>query len=102
MRPRAKTVEEAKMEILNHIKNMADYWETDVKNVSIRYRLHGIIFSILAMFDGEDGKLPTMDIVMSPHPDDEEWHKGNGDNWFPFGLTLEDGDLHEIWSNLDK
>ncbi len=100
MKSRAKTEKETKMEILEYIKTMRNYW-IDLPSKSLKERMNGIIFSILVMFDGESD-LPAMDIVIRPHEDDRDYNEKYDTNWFPDGLILEDGDLHNLWGEYRK
>ena len=100
MKPRAKTEVETKKQIVDYLKMSMDYWE-GLPNKTIKERLHGMVFSMLVMLDGESW-FPCMDIIIRPHVDDKEYQKGMGNNWFPSGLTLKGGDLHELWSKNDN
>lgn len=41
--------------------------------------------------------LPGFKLVVSVHPEDEEYHRSQGENWFPEGLEL-DWPLHEYYT----
>ena len=69
--------DEIKDEILSHLRGLVDYWDR-IPQVTIKDRLNGIVFSMLAMFDGE-ADFDLMDIAIE-------------------GMIINDGDLHELWS----
>ena len=84
MKSRAKTEKETKMEILEYIRNMKDYWK-NLPSLSLEERLHGLVFSVLVMLDGESS-LPAMDIVMSPNPN--ALTKSDNTNDFNSGIYI--------------
>lgn len=43
----------------------------------------GVAFSILGLLDGVSVGIPGFALVPSPHPDDMQYHKDNGENWYP-------------------
>lgn len=101
-KPRAMTAEECRTALFAHIAATCKYWETIDLPVSrrdsseINYRLTGFLHSILVIFDGGT-VLPAFDISPSPHPDDEEFHRSEGDNWWPTGVVINDVALHETF-----
>lgn len=94
--PRAYTAEEARENIISHVRTMVKYWAR-LPDKSITDRLDGLAFSILVMVDGETD-LPAMDLVLRSHPDDEEFCREEGENWYQNGQVI-NGDvcLHELW-----
>jgi len=97
----AYTKEEAKEKVLKNIESLLNYWDSDiVSHRSRRERMNGLIFSMLVMFDGGQVNIPSMDIVLRPHPEDEDYHKGEGESWFEDGMAINDDcQLHEVWVN---
>lgn len=84
---REKTPEESKQEFLKLVREYAEEWAR-VPNKTVEERLHGLVFSILVIFDGEAVGFPAVDLVLRPHPDDKEYHKEHGENWHRSGLIL--------------
>lgn len=92
---RPYTKEEAEELFLERIWILVEYW-TNLKKESEKDKLEGLAFSILNMFDGTSGGWPAMDIVLRPHPDDEEYCKKIGKNYWVDGMYINDGTmLHE-------
>lgn len=92
---RAKTAEEARKDFLDQIRVYVDYWSGADSD---RWRLNGLAFSILNMLDGTSG-LPSFDLVLRPHPDDQEFCEQEGEDWYEPGQVINaDVYLHELWS----
>lgn len=99
---RAKTKQEARKEFLEHIQNCSEYW-ANLPDKTPQERCDGLVFSILAMLDGDSMALPAMDVSFHPHPDDKEFLKGEGENWHdPHIVINDDCQLHELWHSLNK
>lgn len=105
--PRAMTTQEMREALLEHIRSMVHYWATTdlnrpefkaelTRRGEIRYRMEGLVHSILAMFDGCSVGIPALDITPSPHPDDEAFHRDNGDNWW-VKTVINECMLHDLW-----
>lgn len=94
--PRGKTVDEMRLEVLDHVRQMVDYWAT-IKTAdhdhSIHDRISGFAHSMLAMISGSAGFIPSFDVVPSPHESDEEYNRENGTNWWQ-REDINDGGLH--------
>lgn len=99
-KPRAHTADEATELYLQHIAAIAAYWANQTDQ-SILARCNGVAFSILTLFDG-DTMLPSCDITVAPHPDDEQFLRDEGENWFIAGQVLNDEPLHEIWYKFER
>lgn len=97
--PRAYTTEEARDLYLQHIANIATYWARQEDQTPLQ-RCNGVAFSILALFDG-DTMLPGCDIKLSPHPEDQEFRRDEGSNWFEPGQTINDYPMHEFWRHFE-
>jgi hypothetical protein len=123
---RAYTADEMRTMFLDKLSNYVTYWaETDLglpamseevrkvvqgniaRKGEIRYRLEGLVHSILVVLDGLTD-LPAFNISANPCPGDEAWFKAEGKNWWPAGTAITDDDemLHDEWNtgcaNLDS
>jgi hypothetical protein len=109
--PRAKTPEELRADFMDTCRALADFWASPrtrefpaapgavpdwVIEAILRDRLSGLVHSILCIFDGVSGGLPAFDITASPHPDDKEYHRAEGENWIEPGTVINDCMLHEL------
>lgn len=93
---------------LDCLQNICSYWITTpldrpefqkrVKEQGeIRYRMEGMLFTILVLFDGGHGLMPAFDITPSPHETDAEYHREQGENWWDTKV-INNAQLHEIYS----
>lgn len=97
--PRAFTKEEVRLKFLKHLRAIAMHWAQS--GSSKEDATDGLVFSILATIDGSSMALPGMCISVEPHPDDEEFCKGEGENWFEQGMVFnDDACLHEMWNGI--
>ncbi len=94
--PRAFTAEEVRQEFLDEIRGLAAYWETCPSLGGLKGRLEGLAFSILNIFDGTSN-FPAVDLVLKPHPDDKEFHRAEGEDWYEPGMMFNDCHLHEMF-----
>lgn len=103
-KPRAYTPDEMRKMVLDHMRAMVWYWESlKDDGYGVRERLDGLAFSFLAMLDGSSAGVPSFDLVPRPHPDDEAFHRDDGDNWWPDGVVINDrAMLHEEWHEKAK
>lgn len=99
--PRAYTAEEVRDMLLEHFRHLAKYWAElpDVDKATgttktVLDRCDGVVFSILAALDGSGMALPAIDLKLAPHPDDKEFLRGEGSNWFEPGMEISFA-LHE-------
>lgn len=108
---RALTPAEMRERFLSQIRAVMEYWlTTDLsrpeleaeleRKGEVRYRLEGLVFSILVIVDGGTGGMPAVNLVAAPHPEDEDFHRSQGTNWWPAGTVLNDCQLHELWDKL--
>jgi hypothetical protein len=104
--PRAYTPDEVRQILLLYFRTMVRYWATikvdpadlaKLRESDVEYRLSGLVFSILNVFDGTANGLPAFDLIPSPHPDDAEYCKTEGSNWFERKLINEMVMLHDLW-----
>ena len=97
---RAYTKEEVRELFLAIIQDNARYW-AELPGLTPQERCDGVAFSILAAIDGSVVGFPAVDLVLSPHQDDENDAMENGANWFKQGMVINDDCmLHEIWENI--
>lgn len=94
--PREYTPEEVRAMFLQHIRTLVKYWERVPQAPTAREKLEGLAFSILVTLDGEADGLPAFDVVPCPHESDKDYHRDEGENWFPSGVPLP-GALHEYF-----
>jgi hypothetical protein len=84
--PREYTPEEVKQHFLDHIWEMIEYWDKLKPRTgarSQRERLEGLAFSLLVTLDGCSGGMPGFIVAPSTHESDKEYHKEQGENWYP-------------------
>ena len=95
--PREITPEEARDIFMRQIAAYARSWAS-ADGLTNMERCSGLAFSILNIFDGTAAFLPAFNIHVSPHPDDKDYRKRNGENWFVDGQCINDDCmLHEEW-----
>lgn len=106
--PRQFTQKEMQDAFLAHLWMMTDYWATVQQPKTVRDRLEGLAFSILAMLDGTSMDLPAFSVYPDPHPEDKAFHQDQGSNWWPEEsdeIGLHGGDcpqLHECWHTFGR
>lgn len=94
---RTITKEEAREMVLDHIRALVTYWDTESRATTSHEKLEGLAFSILNIFDGTAATLPAFDIAVRPHPDDKAYHEADGSNYFEDGMVINDDcHLHEL------
>ena len=103
--PRALTVEEMRAMFLGQVHMMVAYWadpdrcghpaERNTRGY-MRHGVEGFAHSLMVTLDGGSGGLPAFDLVPSPHPDDEAFARGEGENWWPAGVVINECQLHEL------
>ena len=107
---REKTIEECRQEFLEQISADCRYWANvrlEPEHDTVSYRMSGLVFSFLVILDGGSA-LPAFDVIPSPHEEDEEFLRGEGENWWPRipddlreGLpVINECQLHEMWHKL--
>jgi hypothetical protein len=95
--PKARTAEELRDNFMDTCRNLVDYWASVQVDRDTRHeRLSGLLHSFLCIFDGVSGGMPAFDIVASPHPDDREFHRSEGEDWIEPGTVINDCMLHEL------
>lgn len=96
-RAREMTANECANRLLEHVRDMVLYAEREARWPTVREKLEGLAFSILVAIDGETSDLPAFRLIPHPHPDDAEYLKSEGRNWWPSDLDIAGG-LHERFS----
>lgn len=91
--PRAYTAEEVRDMLLEQFVHVARYWAGQTEQ-TVEQRCEGVVFSILTTLDGCSMNLPAFDLALQPAPEDEDYCKEQGENWFEPGMKL-DFALHE-------
>lgn len=90
-----KTEQEVLKDFLTKLHVLSEYW---AKQEGTKQDVcDGLVFSILNIFDGTSIDFPAMDIVLRPHPDDKEYHKSCGEDWFKDGMVINDCELHGMY-----
>lgn len=98
---REMTVEEARDAFMKHLVGIMRYWENEERAPTSKEKLEGMLFSTLVLFDGGSGFMPAFDITPAPHPDDKEFRRGEGENWWP-EKVINDIQLHEMLKHYLK
>lgn len=117
-KPRAYTPKEMRAMFIDHLKAITKYWATtpldrpefrkelEAKG-EVLYRMEGLLFSFLVTLDGGSMDLPAFDlsplpikfaVVPSPADVDEEYHRDQGENWWPQNVVINNCQLHDILS----
>jgi len=89
---REYTKDEVIEKFLMHIWMMIDVWDDTPKHTT-KEKMSGLVHSILATIDGEAAGLPAFNLEPMPHPNDKEFQKDHGENWFPRKCQMAGG-LH--------
>lgn len=97
--PRAYTSEEVRDQLIAHVWGIVRYWGGHGGSNVPKDRdkddcLEGVAFSILAALDGSSMAVPGFQLSPDPHPDDEEYLRSQGENWYDPETVIED-QLHE-------
>lgn len=99
------TPEEGRQLFLDHLRWLVTYWDRELATGRIATptrALTGLLHSILVMVDGCSDRMPAFRILAEPHPDDEAFCKGEGENWWPDGLDItESVHLHDLLYRTD-
>lgn len=98
--PREWTAEEVRAQFLKHAWELIEYWheQTDIGEVQ---KMSGVVFSLLAVIDGCDAGMPAFGLIPSPHEEDKEYCKGEGENWYPEDTVDIGGSLHELFHKYE-
>lgn len=106
--PRELTSDEIREILLKQLWTIVDFWvdleDEPGEEKSLREKISGAIFSVLATFDGSSPGVPSFIIVPSPHEEDKNFSKQYDMNWFPRSTNkrvIDIGPLHEYWHQFD-
>ena len=110
--PRELTPEEVEDHFLEHVRVMVEYWAGEgPSNVPAeqthRDRLEGLAHSMLVAIDGGSMALPKFVFAPNPHPDDRDFYRSEGRNYFPDNNSADvkadiSGGLHELLFNRGR
>ena len=92
--PREMTIEECQAAFLKHVWVLIDYW-SKLPGKTERERMDGLAFSMLVAIDGEAMAVPSFTLAPAPHPDDKEYRRSQGNNWWPPSGVDIAGPLHD-------
>lgn len=116
-KPRQHTQKEMQDFFLHHLWQVVRYWEKvedsplphnnfTITPKTVAERLEGMAFSFLAMLDGSCMDLPSFEVYPSPHPEDKEFHREEGENWWACEedeISIHGQDaLHELWHDFGR
>lgn len=88
--PHEYTPDEIRDMLLDHIWSLIRYWGNPAENLGdTQKRLEGLAFSILSSLDGCSLNLPGFALVPMGYEEDKEYHKEEGESWFPTNEDLE-------------
>jgi hypothetical protein len=91
------TKAQAQERFLSLVRGVAQTW-AGLEVSSELERCNGVVLSILNIIDGTTGVFPALDLVVRPHPTDKAHRIGNGQNYYPDGLAINDDRvLHELF-----
>lgn len=93
---KAHSIDDVKIQLISSIKHICHYWAS-LPNKSDIDRCEGVAFSILNIIDGTSSGLPSMDLVLRPHPDDMKFNLDNGNDYYEDGMVINaDCYLHDM------
>lgn len=95
--PRAYTKEEVREDFLYTIRSLPKYWANVDNGYTTEEKIEGAFHSFLSLLDG-CSSFPCFDIVLRPHPDDKDFHIGEGSNYYEDGMAINDDCLlHKLF-----
>ena len=93
----AKSKEKVREEYIDHIRYLVEYW-SELPFKTYKERCEGLAFSILVMLDGCSAGLPSVDLVLAPHPEDKQFHIDEGEDYYEPGMVFNDDVmLHDMF-----
>lgn len=96
------TVEQVRDIFIRQVECVTYYWANNQREMTTKERCEGVAFSIMNIIDGTSC-LPAFDLIVSPHPDDKQFNKREGNDWFPEKVIINDCYLHELlFNSVDK
>lgn len=101
--PRPHTAEECRELLLDHLDDLVWWWLEESRADSAADKMFGLVHSILATIDGENGSMPVLAGTPAPVQGDTKHQQDRGENWWPDDLyNLSDGSLHDRWAQRKK
>jgi len=88
--PRQMTEGEVRARFLEYVWHTIRYWFESTRNPGTLDKMEGLAFSMLTMLDGGRMGLPSFIVAPASHPDDPEYSKEHGEDWYP---TNEDSEV---------
>lgn len=99
MTAREFTENEVRERFLKKVWSTIDYWSS-VEGISYREKMEGLAFSMLVILDGGSSMdMPGFVVSPHPHPDDKEFSRGEGENWYP---QISKGEACDIAGSLHE
>jgi hypothetical protein len=92
--PRELTTDEVRDIFTQHVDTLIHYWanlpaeQGNSPQQEMVRRLEGLTHSIFATLDGSSLACPRFIVAPCPHESDEEYHREQGENWFPYNSGL--------------
>jgi hypothetical protein len=81
---------------LSQARQHAEFW-ANLPDKTPLERCEGVVFALMAMFDGDVTGLPPFDIVARPLPGSHDNAIESGQNYFEDGMVINDDCmLHEV------
>lgn len=77
---------------LRHVEGCIRSWLNETRTPDVEGKMRGLAFSILVAIDGESA-LPAFKLIADPHPEDKEFRKSKGEDWYPENINIA-GCLH--------
>jgi hypothetical protein len=104
--PEQYTEDQVREKFIENVWMLIDWWDKETRVENPRGKLEGLAHSFLVMLDG-GGSLPKFIVSPDPHPDDKEFHKKEGESWYPQNHKASiscdiSGCLHEMLYRKEK
>ena len=99
---RPYTKEEVVDKFLNLLYAMKIEWANNDSDRTVEEKMEGLIFSILALFDGDSvPELPRLEISLRPEEDHMSYCQQEDEDYFEMGQVFNtDHSLHGCWCKL--
>lgn len=94
--PRVLTVDECRKRLLDYLDALVRHALPEDRQKTVEDKMRLLVFSILVAIDGGT-MLPGFTLAPAPHPDDAEYNRERGKNWWPAGEDIA-GELHSQWA----
>lgn len=96
-KPRAYTEEEIRSKFIDKIYCILDFWENESRVTTVRDKMNGAVFSILAMLDGESIDIPGFKVSPIGTEEDRDYHLAERENYYPIEDVDIAGALHDTF-----